>query len=294
MLDQLKVFITAAEQRSLTGAAETLDMTLATVSRRVSDLEHQLGAELFHRSNRGLSLTSAGQTYYDETAGYIHELDLRLRHLDQSLNQLEGELRILAPTNLGSGPLDDFWQAFIGRYPGISLNITLGDPEDDAIAPQADLAIRSGPQQNSSLKQLKLGAISTVLVVSPSAPQPVPSSLEELASYPSIAAHLFNRWTLQKTQQSKTISKEHQHISNDMNVTLNLVKAGAGIALLPQSMVYRELSEGSLQRVLPDWSGQARNIFLLWPYRRTLSARALVFRDELMAYLAQQPWFSAS
>ena len=62
MLDNFKVFITAAEQKSLTNAAAELEMTIATVSRRVHELEKQLGCELFHRSNKGLTLTPAGQS----------------------------------------------------------------------------------------------------------------------------------------------------------------------------------------------------------------------------------------
>ncbi len=129
MLDNLKVFISAAEQSSLTGAASELGMTIATVSRRVHELEQQLRCELFHRSNRGLTLTPSGQAYYEETADFIHELDLRLVNLDKSLNSLEGELRVMAPTNIGSGPLDEFWSQFVTDNHSISLNILLSDPE---------------------------------------------------------------------------------------------------------------------------------------------------------------------
>ncbi len=78
MLDNLKIFITVAELKSLTRGAESLGMTIATVSRRLHELEKKLGCELCHRSNKGLTLTNAGQVYYEETASFIHELDIRL------------------------------------------------------------------------------------------------------------------------------------------------------------------------------------------------------------------------
>ena len=148
MLDNLKIFITVAELKSLTRGAESLGMTIATVSRRLHELEKKLGCELCHRSNKGLTLTNAGQVYYEETASFIHELDIRLLNLDNALNSLSGELKVMVPTNIGSGPLNEFWRNFTVNNPDILLNITLGDPDDDVISNQIDIAIRSGPQEN--------------------------------------------------------------------------------------------------------------------------------------------------
>lgn len=292
MLDNLRIFVVAAEQQSLSKAAEHLGMTLATVSRRVHELEQKLGCELFHRSNKGLTLTPIGIAYYDESAGYIHELDMRLSNLEDSLNSLEGELRVMAPTNIGSGPLDAFWKSFIANNSGISLNVILGDPSDDVISHQVDIAIRSGPQQNSSLIQKKIGTITPVLVAAASARELEPEDINDLEALPSIAAQLFSDWHLIKDNEAYRCHKKHNHISNDMNVSLNLVKAGAGIALLPLSMVHAELEIGELRRVLPSWSGVPRDICLLWPNQRTLSVRAVRFRDELIGYLRNQQWFN--
>ncbi|MBD1574646.1 LysR family transcriptional regulator [Gilvimarinus agarilyticus] len=292
MLDNLKIFISAAEQRSLSGAAEDLGMTIATVSRRVNELEQKLQCELFHRSNKGLRLTSSGQAYYEETADFIHALDLRLLNLERSLNSLEGELRVMAPTNIGNGPLNQFWRSFVENNAGISLNILLGDPGDDVISNQVDIAIRSGPQQNSSLIQQKLGTIKPILVASSAFKDRMPKDLSTLELLPSIAAQLFSEWTLSNGDEERLINKKHNHISNDMAVTLNLVNAGAGIALLPMSMVYHEIENGTLIRILPTWSGVPREISLLWPKKRTLSARSKRFREELIEFLRKQAWFS--
>ncbi len=294
MLDNLKVFISAAEQKSLTGAALELNMTIATASRRIQELERQLKCELFHRSNKGLVLTPTGQSYYNETSGFIRELDVRLCNLDKSLNSLEGELRVMVPTNIGSGPLDNFWCSFVKKYPSISLNIVLGDPGDDVISNQVDIAIRSGPQQNSSLIQRKIGTIKPILVASSFFESHLPEHLSELEELPSIAAQLFSDWILYKGNEKQVLHKKHNHISNDMAVTLNLVKAGSGVALLPVSMIYKELENGELIQILPNWSGAAREISLLWPKQRTLSVRAVKFREELLLFLKCQNWFNTA
>ncbi|MBR9904699.1 MAG: LysR family transcriptional regulator, partial [Gammaproteobacteria bacterium] len=88
--------------------------------------------------------------------------------------------------------------------------------------------------------------------------------------------------------------KSHFHISNDMNIVLNLTKSGAGVALMPASMVANSLQAGELIRVLPEWRGRHREIFLVWPYRRSLSARAKLFRSELIEFLSHQSWFHSA
>lgn len=105
MLDNLNIFIAVAEQQSLSRGAQVLGMTIATVSRRLHELENKLGCELCHRSNKGITLTQTGKAYYEETANFIHELNLRLSNLDNDLNSLSGELKIMVPTNIGSGRL---------------------------------------------------------------------------------------------------------------------------------------------------------------------------------------------
>ncbi|WP_137168869.1 LysR family transcriptional regulator [Marinomonas sp. FW-1] len=295
MLDDLKIFITAANKNSLTAAAQHLDMTIATVSRRISALEQKLGCELLHRSTKGLTLTPVGESYYEECAEFIDALDQRISNLDQTLNSLKGDLKILAPVNLGSGPLDAFWKNFVQQYPEIELNIELSNALQDIRDTRADIALRSGNQTSSSLIQKKLGHIIPILVASPKASFPLPKTIEDLQQVPSIASKMFADWLLTNNQgELHSLNKEHRHLSNDMTITLNLTKAGAGIALMPMSMVMSALETGELVRVLPEWRGQNREIFLVWPYRRSLSARAKLLRDELTQYLHQQTWFHPS
>jgi DNA-binding transcriptional LysR family regulator len=291
MLDNLRIFACAAEHGSLTKAASALGMTVATVSRRVGELERQLGCELFHRSTKGLILTPAGQSYFQECAGFINELDLRLGNLHAALHSLAGELKVMVPMNLGSGPLDAFWQDFVARHPDIKLRVEVGDPDADVIAHGADIALRSGAQRNSSLIQKHVGGVRLVLVAAAHLNAALPENLGKLNDCPSVAANLFGDWTLVNGDATEKLHKRHDHTSNDMRVILNLVKAGAGIALLPLSMVHQSLANGELARVLPPWEGLRRDIFLVWPYQRTLSARACVFRDELIEYLRGQSWF---
>lgn len=295
MLDDLKIFIVAAETKSLTATADKLGMTIATVSRRIASLENTLGSVLLHRSTKGLTLTSVGESYYRECAEFIEALDQRISDLDHTLNSLEGEVKLLAPTNLGAGPLDEFWAYFTVQYPQISLRIELSNHFESLQDKQADLALRSGQSSNLSLIQRKIGEIQGILVASPDL-MPFPETIEQLEQSPSVAGQLFTDWHITHTDNGKkhSILKTHRHTSNDMRIAVNLAKHGQGVTLLPESLVYRDIQQGHLKRVLPDWHGRNREIYMVWASRRSLSVRAKLLRDELTQFLHNQEWFMPS
>lgn len=253
-----------------------------------------MGAELFHRSNKGLTLTNTGKTYFQECAGFIKELNTRITNLHNSINSPSGSLTVVAPINIGSGPLDEFWKQFVARHPQIALNVQLVDPLEDLATCQADIGIQSGERRNSALVQKRIGSITPVLVAAPELAGMLPQQIEELQTCPSIATELFSDWVLLNGTEEVRIRKQHQHTSNEMSVTLSLVKAGAGVALLPLSMVHADIEQGRLVHLLPQWSGKPRLIYLIWPYQRTLSIRAKLFQEELLEFLGTQQWFSAS
>lgn len=291
MLDDLKIFITAADTKSLTAAADKLGMTIATVSRRIAALETTLGSTLLNRSTKGLTLTTVGESYYRECAEFIDALDQRISDLDHTLHSMEGEVKILAPTNLGVGALDDFWAYFAEQFPNISLRIELNNDYQSLQDTQADLALRVGQDSNLSLVQQKVGEVYSVLVASPTFAVP-PATLDDIQHTPSVAGHIFTDWHLIHQSGAREIIQKHHHFqSNDMRVALNLVLRGQGISLLPKGMVYRDLEQGSLVRVLPDWQGPSREIYMVWPNRRSLSARAKLLRNELAQFLRNQSWF---
>lgn len=297
MLDELQLFIVAVEEGSLTSAAGRMGLTVATASRRISALEEHLGCRLLYRSPRGLSMTREGQAYFDECAESVRSLNHRLENLNGALNSLSGPLRVLAPTNFSVGPLDDFWATFVARYPDIELSVEVSNEFVDLRHAQADLAIRIGPLPDSSLIQKRLGHIPTLLVAGSGAfgNRPAPQTPEDLREYPTVASRMISDWELVNTDGGARVSlrERHKYVANDLNIAGTLVKSGAGIALLPLSQVAGDLESGELVRVLPQWSGQKRDVHLIWPYRRALSVRARVFMAMLEEFLATRPWFES-
>lgn len=296
MLDELQLFIVAVEEGSLTSAAERMGLTVATASRRISSLEDHLGCRLLHRSPRGLSMTREGQAYFDECAEYVRSLHHRLENLNGALNSLSGPFRVLAPTNFAAGPLDDFWAAFVTRYPEIELSVEVSNEFVDLRHAQADLAIRIGPMPDSSLIQKRLGHIPTLLVAGSGAfgARRPPQTPGDLRQYPTVASRMISDWELVNTDGERvSLREKHKYVVNDLNMVATLVKSGAGIALLPLSQIAGDLKSGELVRVLSQWTGQKRDVHLIWPYRRALSVRAKVFIAMLEEFLATRPWFES-
>lgn len=294
MLDELQIFIVAVEEGSLTSAAGRMNLTVATVSRRISALEDHLGCRLLHRSPRGLTMTSEGQAYFDECAEYVRSLHHRLKNLNDALNSLSGPLRVLAPANFAVGPLDEFWRAFVTRYPEIELAVEVSNEFMDLKHVRADMAIRIGPQPDSSLIQKRLGYIRTVLVAKPGAFGERASlrTPDDLRNHPTVASRMISDWELANAVGEHVYLREkHKYVANDLSMATTLVKSGAGIALMPLSQVVGDLESGKLVRVLPEWSGQNRDVYLIWPYRKVLSVRARVFMAMLEDFLGTQAWF---
>ena len=291
VLDNLRLFVLAVETGSISQAAAKANLTLATASRRLKALEQEVGGALFYRSKNGLTLTPLGDTYYTECGSLIHALGERVTHVAQDMNRQTGPLTVLVPTNLASGPLDEFWQSFVKRYPDIQLNVRTADPDEDVIASGADIALRAGKQDSSRLKQSILGGIRIFLVCATDYPAK-PQNIAELSAHPKVMADMFSPWRLSDTRETVSYH-DAAYRSNDLSVIRNIALAGRGIALLPNGVVHADLTAGRLIHVLPQWQAVLREISLVWPYQQTLSVRASLFKEALTDYLSRQRWFEA-
>ena len=292
MLDDINLFIYVADAGSLKRAAEQLQIPLPTVSRRMTKLEAMLGCLLFHRSTNGLVLTKEGEIYYESCAWHARELTNKLSNLDQSLNSLEGELHILAPTNFATVPMEPFWGMFARKYPEIRLRIELDNQLTDFRASQADLALRIGELPDSSLIQTKLGTIDLVLVCAGNLDQErLPESVEDLQRVPTVSSSILKKWNLIHQDQTQyVLHKEHDYLMSDLQLASSLIQSGMGVGLQPISQVYALLKAGVLKRVLPKWSGGSRLVSIVRPSRNYYSVRAKAFHDELSTFIKAQEW----
>ena len=295
MLDDIALFVQVARCRSLKAAADQAGVPAATVTRRLRKLEDRIGAQLVHRSARKFALTSEGQAYFEAFADLVDHANATLRGLDADLTALQGSLKAAAPTNISVGILQPMWSGFLKAYPEIRLTLALSNENQDLLANQVDLALRAGPQTDERLYQQRLGTVATILVASPDylRAATVPVTPGDVGLHAQIRVAALPEWQLAHVPSGarETVPVSARIAVDDIGLARQLAADGHGLALLPVSELSADLQSGRLVPLLPGWQGQKRDIYVVWPTGRLLSARARCLRDYIAAYLDQRPVF---
>ena len=292
MIDDIALFVHIVQQGDLSSAGRHLGLPLATVTRRLQKLEQQLGCRLLNRSARQCVLTQEGEVHYEAYASLVEQFEQTQRRLSEDMTQLRGHLKVLAPTNISHGFFRSMWLGFTRTYPDIRLELILGNQLQDLVKSRADLAIRIGPQADSLLYQQRLGQIDKILVAAPDylAQHGEPETPSDLKAHRIIGTTLVSKWTLTHTESGncQEIYPRHNATFNDTGLAKYLVCDGQGIALLPVTEVKPEIESGALVRILPQWLGDPRDMYLIWPSGRLLNARARCFKDYLLEYVQRR------
>ncbi len=289
MLDDITLFIHIMQQGGLSGAARHLSLPAATVTRRLQKLEQQLGCQLLHRSARQCVPTQEGEVYYQTYADLVQQFEQAKQQLSEEMKQLRGKLRVLAPANLSHGLLRTMWLGFTRSYPEIQLELSLSNQLQDMIKNKADIAIRVGPQPDSLLYQQKLGQVDTIMVSSPLylAKTGEPQHPSELKEHRIIGTTVLSKWKLKHTGSGTSLEVFPRFSTqiNDTSFVKYLACDAQGIALLPVIEVKSELKSGKLIQILPQWRGEVRNIYVVWPSGQLLNAKAKCLRDYIQGYI---------
>lgn len=289
MLDDIALFVEVVNRGNLATAAKQLKLPAATVTRRIQRLEERLGVKLMHRSARKLVLTHDGDVYFQTYAELVQQFNQAQQILGQESKQLSGKVKVLAPVNISHGILRSMWVSFTRDYPDIQLDLELSNLQMDLIEAQADLAIRIGKQPDSSFYQRRLGELETVLVATQTYIEAhgAPEHPSQLIEHNLIGLTMRKKWVLhqQTTSQNYTLYPQWRAQINDPVFVKYFVLDSQGIALVPLTEVKAELDSGEAVRILPDWKGEVRDIFLIWPSGKLMSKRAQCLRDYIFEYM---------
>ncbi|WP_434778067.1 LysR family transcriptional regulator [Neisseria sp. Ec49-e6-T10] len=292
MLDDIALFIKIVESGSFNEAARILDMPPSTLTRRVQNLERQLGCKLLLRSAHRTVPTQEGWQYFEQCRPLLYALAQTTQKLDETFNQVSGTLQVLAPTNLANGLLAPAWVEFMQENPLINLSLILANHTEDLIGKGADLAIRIGKQPDSSLNMRKLGSVTNLLVASPNYLRHAPHlTMEKLDKHKLIVANPLSIWTFKHKQSNETfrITPKAYFEVNDLYLAIKTTLAGLGILFCPLSLCYKYIEQGDLVPVLPEWQNEPREIFAVWSQQQFLPARVRAMVDFLVSYVKTQP-----
>lgn len=290
--DKLRVFHAVAEAGSFTHAGEKLNLSQSAVSRQISALEDSLGAPLFHRHARGLILTEQGELLYRTAHEVFAKLAMTEAALSESKDRPKGPLKVTAPVAFGSMWLTPRMRDFVDRYPDIQVSLLLDESELDLGMREADVAIRMSPPRQPDLVQRHLVTVSLHLYASQQYLQEhgTPQTTGDLEKHRLIVFGDYGRAPTPSVNWLMDIGGHaSRHRPNLFTVNsvygiLRAVQSGVGIGALPDYMVGEAQA---LERVLPELAGPPVDTYFVYPEELRHSKRIAVFRDYLVARVAE-------
>jgi DNA-binding transcriptional LysR family regulator len=301
-LNTLAIFVAVVRKQSFTAVARDREVDPTTISRAIAGLERALDLRLFQRTTRSVRLTEAGMIYYEHVEPLVDALqNARLAAADVHA-QPHGLLRIACPVSFAQLNLVPLLPAFARQYPAIRFELVLTDAMVDLITDQLDLAIRVGPLADSRLIAHRLCPMVARVCATPAylRANGRPRTPADLAQHPCLALALpaFNRrsWAFTDAAgQTTEVAISAVVQSTNAMALKQCALADMGLSLQARWMVGRELRDGTLVDVFPDYQVTAAideaDAWLLYPSRRYMPRKLAAF----VAYLREQfrngpPW----
>ncbi|MGN8198624.1 LysR family transcriptional regulator [Salinisphaera sp. RV14] len=279
----LRTFLLAAERHNFAAVARELGVTPASVTRTIAALEADLGVQLFVRTTRRVSLTSAGAAYAARLRPAMAAVAEARRELLDAHRADAGTLRINAPMSFGMRVLPAVLSAFRSHHPNIQAEVSLSDEMVDIVEGDFDLAVRiSGPPNDKFTIWRKICPIERFLVAAPDTPFAAavhPNDLPRDACLGFSPDGRSETWRLSHGTTHVDVPAGRPICANNGEFLARMAAAGDGVALLPEFIVADALAAGRLVRALPEWSPPPIWLTLYYPPYQRLPPRVAAFSD---------------
>lgn len=292
-LRMLLCFERVATLGSFSAASRQLGIPRAAVSRLVQKLEDQVGAQLFQRTTRTVSLTEEGHALVDAALPALSSLRGALLDATTTTQDLRGTVRFSVSQAFGRRFVLPALPEFSKAYPHVRLEMSVADELDDLVAESLDFTVRLGALPDSSMITRRLAELDVVLAI----PAPLlkgrkpPSSPSELDGFPMIGFRVpgtqsLYRWHFEKDGQTQTRVPDSAHLITDsIEDVAQLVCAGAGIAPLPTYIAADHVEDGTLIPALRDYRLPSVPLQFCFPGRGKRPARVNVLANHLVAHI---------
>lgn len=256
-LNAMSVLLAAVEAGSLSAAGRRLGMPLATVSRKIADLEAHLRTRLLNRSARRLTLTDAGADYVAACRRILEEVEEAEREAAGEYSAPRGELAVSAPVVFGRLHVLPVVADFLKTYPEIDVRLLLADRVVDLVAEHVDVAVRLGRLPDSSLVASRVGTIRRIVCASPSylARRGTPMQPEDLAAHDCIAFLGLTTpelWTFSTGTAQVSVPVHSRLVVTTAEAAIDAAVAGLGLARVLSYQAAAAMRAGTLEAVLCD------------------------------------------
>ena len=288
-LNDMLYFAEVVERGGFAAAGRALGIPKSRLSRRVSDLETQLGVRLLQRTTRKLSLTEVGEAYLRHCQAMRESAQAAADTVAQVQTTPRGTIRVSCPVTLAQTVVAELIPRFLAQYPEVRIDMLVSNRAVNLVEEGIDVALRVRPSvdDSGSMVVKRLDHTTQILVASPELliRQGTPKTLDDLAKLDSIAMSAPDGRSTWNLIGPGGVHQQVQHtpryVADDLLTLKYAAVAGTGVCWMPDYMCQEEMRERKLVRVLPDWAPAPAIVHAAFPSRRGLSPAVRRFLDYL-------------
>lgn len=282
--EAMSVLLAVVDAGSLSAGARRLRTPLATVSRKVADLEKHLGVRLVLRTSRGLALTDEGRAFVVASRRILEELEAAERQAAGDYGALRGGLHVTAPIAFGEQHLLPVALDFLKEQPEINLRLTLADRQVSLADEHIDVALRIGHLTDGALIATRVGTVRRVICASPAylARRGVPRQPDDLAEHDGISFQGFAdapEWRYRGDSAAFAVEPHPKLAVNTTEAAIQAALAGVGIIRVLSYQVSDELRSGRLQALLSEFAPEPLPVSLIYAPADLLPLKVRSFLD---------------
>lgn len=280
----IPIFVAVVECGSFSHAAEKLGVTKSAISKRVTQLEDELGIRLLNRTTRKLSLTEAGKRYYDHVSQALSIAQQGIDAVTELQGEPKGKLKITAPMSFGVLYIAPIIAEFLEHFPKVTIDLQLEDQMVDLIEGEFDLAIRIGNLPVSNLVAKRLANCRSILCASPCYidNNGEPLKPADLIDHNCLVYSYFrggNEWIFEyQRNEFKVIPKGNFVVNNSEAIRRALIE-GLGIGQLPTFLVSKDILSGKLTSIMTSYTLPEHAVYAVFPERKHLPHKVRAFME---------------
>lgn len=291
--EAMSVLLAAVDSGSLSKASRRLGLPLATVSRRVAELEAHLRASLLVRSAKGLELTPSGRSYVEAAKAILEQLSEAERAAAGEYSEPRGDLAVTAPVMFGRLHALPVVTRFLATYPEVAASLVLTDRVAHFLDDQVDVALRIGQLPDSSLVATRLGEVRHLVCASPAylAARGVPAEPADLARHDTVSfggVSAPGSWTFRVDGEERQVSFRSRFSVNTVDAAIDAGLAGAGLTRAVSYQVIEHVRAGRLQVVLEDFEPAPRPVHLVYAQQARMPLKLRAFVDFAVPRLRER------
>jgi DNA-binding transcriptional LysR family regulator len=290
LLDEMEIFFYVAELKSFSKAAMRLNVSKSFISKKISKLERHLKVNLISRSTRKLTMTEAGENFYQYCANIVQEGNEAYSMISKTQSKPSGVLKISMPPALGLNFLSPMLARFISKNPEVILDIQLENRLIDVLKEGYDLVLRSASLESSNLIAQKIFSIKNVICATKTyfQAQGVPKTARDLEKHYFATYHSsknVEKMRLTKNSNEEIVFLKGNFKSNSMDLIKKMVLDHVCMAALPEFMIDTEIKSGTIQSCLLDYKLPESPLYAIYPERKFMLPKLKNFLEMLKMYV---------